>query len=213
VNLTDGFAEDQPQRVSLDSYLSKTGRALHEFSRLFRPDAGITIFDIGCCEAEDSIRFSRHFFRARIFGFEALPENQKICRENIQIYQASHVELVPIALCDRVGTIDFHVSSGAPQGAEPDRNYGNKSSSLLPPKTHEPMHGWLEFKRKISVPCTTLDRFCEGHAITQIELVHMDVQGAESLVLAGAARMLPNIGAIWLEVSAKEFYAGQKLKT
>jgi hypothetical protein len=40
----------------------------------------------------------------------------------------------------------------------------------------------------------------------------MDVQGAEHLVLAGAAGMLPAVTAIWLEVSDRELYAGQKLR-
>lgn len=213
LNSTSTMGSNQPRRVALDDYLKQPNRALHEFSRLFKTDAAITIFDIGCCEGEDSIRFSRHFSQARVFSFEPLPDNQRICLENFALYHATRVQLVPTALCDRVGTIDFHVSSGAPKEAEPDRNYGNKSSSLLPPKGDEPMHGWLEFKQKIIVPCSTLDKFCLDHAITGIELVHMDVQGAESLVLAGGTRILPTIGAIWLEVSAKEFYAGQKLKS
>jgi FkbM family methyltransferase len=202
-----------PRRVNLNTYLAAPSRALHEFSRLFRADAAITIFDIGCCEGEDSIRFSRHFPNATVFAIEALPDNQRICRENFAYYDTPRVELVPLALCNRIGTTDFYVSSGAPQDRIPGWNYGNKSSSVLPPKDPgAAMLGWLEFKREITVPCTTLDEFCRGRGLTAINLVHMDVQGAESLVLAGASRILPRIGAIWLEVSVNELYAGQQLK-
>jgi FkbM family methyltransferase len=203
---------NEPHRVDLDAYLARPSQALHEFSRLHPADAAVTIFDIGCCEGEDSIRFSRHFRHARVLAFEALPDNQRICRENFALYQATRTELVPVALCDRVGTTDFHVSSGAPKDGVSGWNYGNKSSSVLPPKGGDPMLGWLEFRKKITVPCSTLDQVCADRGIARLELVHMDVQGAESLVLAGATRMLPRVGAIWLEVSAREYYAGQKLK-
>jgi FkbM family methyltransferase len=211
-NSLAGETGSAPRRVNLDAYLAKPSPALREFGRLFNKKKAITIFDIGCCEGEDSIRFSRHFTASRVLAFEALPNNQRICRENLACYHATRIELIPVALCDRLGTSDFHVSSGAPNDGEKDWNYGNKSSSVLPPKNRESMLGWVEFTGKITVPCTTLDAFCQSRGITRIELVHMDVQGAESLVLVGAARLLPNIGAIWLEVSVKEFYAGQQLK-
>lgn len=44
------------------------------------------------------------------------------------------------------------------------------------------------------------------------DFIHRDVQGAEYLVPQGARTMLPNITAIWLEVSDQELYAGQKLR-
>ena len=203
---------DEPKRVALDKYLESPSQALTEFGRIYEPSAAITIFDIGCCEGEESIRFSRHFRRARVFAVEALPGNQRICRENFEIYKTDKIELVPLALGDRVGTTEFYVSSGAPPDRQSDWNHGNKSSSMLPPKGDTPMHGWLQFKEKITVPCSTLDQFCQDRGIAVIDLVHMDVQGAESLVLAGGARILTRIGAIWLEVSVKEFYEGQKLK-
>jgi FkbM family methyltransferase len=203
----------EPRRVALDHYLSKPSQALAEFSRIFKADAPITIFDIGCCEGEESIRFLRHFKQARVFAVEALPNNQQICRENFAVYQSHGIELVPLALGDRVGTTDLFVSSGRPPEAQAEWNHGNKSSSILPPNGEILMHGWLEFKQKISVACSTLDHFCEERGIVEIDVVHMDVQGAESLVLAGAARILPKIGAIWLEVAVKEFYQGQRLKS
>jgi FkbM family methyltransferase len=203
---------DEPKRVALDKYLETPSQALTEFGRLYGPSATITIFDIGCCEGEEAIRFSRHFQKARVFAIEALPANQRICRENFDFYQTDKIELVPLAFGDRVGTNEFYVSSGTPTDKQPDWNHGNKSSSMLPPQGDSPMHGWLHFKEKISVPCSTLDQFCHDRGIAAIDLVHMDVQGAESLVLAGAAKSLPRIGAIWLEVAVKEFYKGQKLK-
>ena len=172
------------------------------------------IFDIGACEGEDSIRYARRFPGGRVFSFEPLPANQELIRLNFARYRVPNAELVPLALSDRAGPAAFHVSAGRPQQefAGSDWNYGNKSSSLLAPASDAPMHGWIEFPEQIEVPCETLDAFCAGRGIDRIEFIHMDVQGAEGLVLAGAARMLTRTGAIWLEVAGAELYCGQKLR-
>jgi FkbM family methyltransferase len=122
--------------------------------------------------------------------------------------------LVPLALSDRAGEASFHVSSGRPpeEFAGKDWNYGNKSSSLLAPARSDPMYGWIEFKETIKVRTGTLDEFCRERAIHRVDFVHMDVQGAEHLVLQGARTMLPHVLALWLEVSDQQLYAGQRLR-
>ena len=185
------------------------------FGQFFAQDGPLVIFDVGSCEGEDSIRYSRLFPRARIYTFEPFPANQAIIRENFARYGADRSELVPFALSDHAGKVEFNVSAGLPPGADPGDgswNHGNKSGSILPPAGSEPMHGWLVFPKKITVPCDTLDRFCSQRGIRRIDFIHLDVQGAESLVLAGGARILPKVGAIWMEVSDRELYRGQKLR-
>jgi FkbM family methyltransferase len=201
---------------SLDGYLATPSLAEVELGRLFGRTSRLTIFDVGACEGEDSIRYARRFPRARVFAFEPLPENQALMRENLRRYHAERVELVPSALADRAGTAVFHVSSGRPREefAGRDWNYGNKSSSLLAPAEPEvPMFGWLEFKRSITVPTQTLDGFCASRQVARIDFIHLDVQGAEALVLAGARAMLPRVTALCLEVSDRELYAGQRLRS
>lgn len=199
--------------ADLTAYLAAPTPAETEFRRLFRPDAVRTVFDIGACEGEDSIRFARCFPRAQVFAFEPLPSNQALVRANFARYAAANAELVPVALSDRAGSATFHVSSGRPPDlfAGESWNYGNKSSSLLPAATGGPMHGWIEFKEEIAVATDTLDAFCARRGIDRIDLIHLDVQGAEQLVLNGAARLLPRTAGIWLEVAAVELYRGQAL--
>lgn len=195
------------------SYLAQPGAAEGELRRLFRRDEPLVIFDVGACEGEDSIRYARLFPRSRVFAFEPLPANQELVRANLARHGAANVELVPLALSDLAGEAVFHVSSGRPpeEFAGSDWNYGNKSSSLLPPAAPaEPMFGWIQFKERITVPTVTLDAFCRERGIGRVDFIHMDVQGAEHLVLAGAAAMLPHLTALWIEVSDNPQYAGQK---
>ncbi len=199
----------------LDSYLAQPSVPELEVAKLFGAGAAPVIFDIGACEGEDSLRYRRRFPQARIFTFEPLPDNQQLIRANFARYGMAEGQLVPLALSNRQGEAEFHVSSGRPavEFAGRDWNYGNKSSSLLAPASTEPMYGWLEFKEAIRVRTTTLDQFCREHHLDRIDFIHLDVQGAEHLVLSGATTMLPRVGALWLEVSDRALYRGQKLRT
>lgn len=201
------------QTADLTAYLAQVSEAELECCRLFRPEEPLIILDIGACEGEDTVRYSRTFPHARLFAFEPLPANQEHIRTNLARHGVPQAELVPLALSDRSGTATFHVSSGQPPNlfAGVDWNYGNKSSSLLPPAQPDPMHGWIEFKEAITVPTGTLDEFCRMRGLDHIDFIQMDVQGAEQLVLNGATTILPKVTAIWLEVSNHELYRGQTL--
>jgi len=201
--------------ADISNYLAKVSEPERELLRLFRTSEVLTAFDIGSCEGEDSVRYALRFPLGKVYAFEPLPANQELVRANFSRHAVSNAELVPLALSDRNGEAIFHVSSGRPKDefAGKDWNYGNKSSSLLAPAQNDPMYGWVEFKDAITVHTETIDHFCSAHAIDRIDFIHMDVQGAEHLVLQGAHRMISNITAIWLEVSDQELYAGQKLRS
>jgi len=200
--------------ANLDAYLARPGPVQPFLRRLLAGVRVPVILDIGACEGEDSIRYSRLYPQARIFTFEPLPANQALIRANFATYGTTQAELVPLALSDRAGAAVFHVSSGRPPDlfSGENWNYGNKSSSLLAPATAAPMHGWITFAESITVTCETLDHFCAARGLTGIDFIHLDVQGAEGLVLAGAAATLPRVRTLWLEVANEELYAGQKLR-
>ena len=200
--------------IDISNYLATPSTPEMELLRMRHRAEPLIIFDIGSCEGEDSVRYARCFPRGRVFAFEPLPANQELVRQNFRRFNITNAELFPFALSDRAGTAEFHVSSGRPRDefAGPDWNYGNKSSSLLRPVSDQPMLGWIEFKQTISVPTDTLDNFCHARAIDRIDFIHMDVQGGERLVLAGAASMLPHVGALWLEVMDQPLYQGQMLR-
>ena len=181
---------------------------------IFKKNDSVTIFDIGACEGESSIRYARLFPNATIYTFEPLPSNFSLVQENVKKYQVKNIQPIPLCLSNEIGETTFYVSSGKPENAnEDDWNYGNKSSSILPPseKTTD-VHNWLKFEQAIKVSTSTLKKFCVDKSITQIDFVHMDVQGAELMVLQGAQDFIKQINAIWLEVEAVELYKGQPLK-
>ena len=181
--------------------------------KLFPADATITIFDIGACEGESSIRYARLFPKSQIYTFEPLPGNFKLIQGNIFTYNTGNIHPKQLCLSDQSGETMFYVSSGKPDSVSgEDWDYGNKSSSLLAPAKAKEVYRWLKFENTVIVQTETLDNFCQNGHISKIDFIHIDVQGAELMVLTGARQMLPAINCIWLEVEAVELYKGQPLK-
>lgn len=200
--------------ISINNYINSPSPIAIELGILFHSDQKIVIFDIGACEGEDSIRYANMYRHATVYSFEPLPKNFKKAQENITRYNMSNIFPFCVALGDTEGDTNFYVSTGSPEGAD-DLNgwdYGNKSSSLLPPNQVTIHYDWLKFDDVITVKTTTLAQFCQKHYIEKIDLIHMDVQGAELMVLRGAGTYLDETKAIWLEVEAVSLYKDQPLK-
>lgn len=196
-----------------EDYILTDSPLKKDLLKLFNKNDKLTIFDIGGCEGEESVRYSRIFPFSSIFVFEPLPKNQKSITENIEKYKLGGLKLIPMAVSDEVGITNFFVSSGHPETDEEfDWDFGNKSSSLLvPQKNNNP--SWLQFNEQIDVQTITLESFLIENKINEVDFVHMDVQGAELKVLGGAKGFIKNIKAIWLEVADVEIYKGQPLRT
>lgn len=174
-----------------------------------------TVFEIGACEAEHTPRYLRIFPAARFLLFEPLPRNVRSIEDRMRSFPGRDIRIFPLALSESRGTATFHVSSGqpasapaAPPGEEPSR-----SSSLLAPSPQRPSAlDWLNFAETIEVPTETLGDFCRDRSIGDIDFVHMDVQGAELMVLRGAGEHLRRIRCIWMEVAFEKTYEGQPLE-
>ncbi|MFN6380061.1 MAG: FkbM family methyltransferase [Flavobacteriales bacterium] len=202
--------------LTRNAFIQQLPEITDELQLLFGKEDQIVIFDIGACEGEDAVRYSRLFPQAHIYVFEPRPDNLEKISSNLRDYHVSMAKVFDIALSSSKGFATFYLSSGKPEevGDSDEWDYGNKSSSLLPPGEKMKEHTeWLEFKDTLEVKTERLDSFCEIHNISMIDFIHMDVQGAELMVLEGAGTMLTQIKAIWMEVEAVELYKGQPLKT
>src|SRR3954454_11428494 len=116
-------------------YISEPAALKFELRQLFRPDEPVVIFEIGACEGEDSVKYSRQFPASRIYTFEPLPGNIELIKKNFKEYQVKNASFFNVALSNKNGEAEFYVSSGRPEGStESDWDFGNKSSSLLTPE-------------------------------------------------------------------------------
>jgi len=181
-------------------------------SKFFGQNDSLTIFDIGACDGEDSVRYASLFPNSKVYAFEPVLENTSKINERVDRSDVPNIKVEDVALSNVEGTCEMYISSGRPKDAPPEIEYGNKSSSILKPgQATKEVLPWLEFKEKREIRCTTLRNFCEINHISTIDFIHMDVQGAELLVLQGAGDKMSKIKSIWLEVSNVAFYEDQPL--
>jgi FkbM family methyltransferase len=83
-----------------------------------------------------------------------------------------------------------------------------ETSSILTIKDIEEHKGIeIGLNSTLNINSTTLDELYANHLVdTQVDLLKIDVQGAEHLVLAGAEQALKQTSFVWIEVSFKQLY-------
>ena len=141
---------------------------------------GMTVFDVGANVGELSLLFSRfvgaggvvHAFEPCGQAFERLGA---VCRAA----SLRNVRLNRLALAEDEGPVSLHVydeehMSWNTRAARPLEDYGIDVKPLSVEET----------------PATTLDLYCERNGVAGIDLLKIDVEGAEFQVMLGARRML-----------------------
>lgn len=192
-----------------DSNLDTPQIPILEF--LFKDHPPKVIFDIGACEAEDSLRYHNMFPQCQIFAVEPLPKNIKRIKHLIADEQTTRLHLAEYAIGSEDGRQIFYVSFGRPDSAGKEEwDYGNKSSSLLKPTSlMSKFHSWLQFNETITVDVLTLPSLVKKYNVTTIDFIHLDVQGAELKILKTGRSVLQNVRAVWLEVADHAIYSSQ----
>ncbi|MCT0209042.1 FkbM family methyltransferase [Synechococcus sp. CS-1332] len=198
--------------MDLNQYLRDVPPHLAILRFLFKDVPLRSILDIGCCEGEDSLRYLREFPLAVVHAFEPYPKNISRIKKLIGSDYHPRFKLIEAAVSDANGMATLSISSGQPPEASESTgwDYGNKSSSLLPPAAlmfrHHP---WLKFSRNLQVQTITLDYFALAYRIDNIDFMHIDIQGAELRAFSSAKSLLRRTGVIWVEVSDHQIYKDQ----
>lgn len=187
-----------------DKFIAAGSEIEKELKEIFG-DKKITFADIGACDGLSSIIYMNLFPGSKGVAFEPLPENCVDMMQNFHDYGVD-VDIKMVALSNKIGDAVFYKSSGEDPKVE-GWNTGNKSSSLLRPKRHLSEHSWCKFSQT-KVMTTRLDSYKY-----KFDFIHMDVQGAELLVMKGGENTLKLAKAVWIEVSNILLYANQALKS
>ena len=83
------------------------------------------------------------------------------------------------------------------------------AAQLLPPHARlTEGRSDITFSEIITVPTITLDAWSKQQAISQIDLLWLDLQGAELFALQGAVQLLTSVKAIHTEINEAERYIG-----
>lgn len=158
----------------------------------------VVVFEIGVGRAEDTGRMVDWIIGTgkpyRYFAFE--PEAKNLSTITVKV--GSKVTVLPYAVGDKDGTMPF-ISSGA----------WPLSGSLKQPKEHLKSYPWIPWQPPIDIMVVRLDTFVTKHELTKIDLIWLDVQGAEDLVIAGGQEALKRTRMLYTEFYNTEEYSGQ----
>ena len=99
----------------------------------------------------------------------------------------------------------FHLSEN-----EKTKDHG--SGSLLEPSGHIDAFPWIKFPASTLVPCYTLDYIFDREWLSKIDLLWVDIQGAEREMIAGGQKALKHARFCFIEAEDVELYAGEALK-
>lgn len=138
---------------------------------------GMIVFDVGANVGKLTLLFSKLAGGGSVHAFE--PTKAIFDELNAAVAAATNVTANRLALSDRPGTVDLYCYDGPfrafnSMADRPLADYGVDAG----PVRHE------------AVEATTLDAYCAAAKVTRIDLLKIDVEGAELQVLRGAQGML-----------------------
>src|SRR3954468_3044251 len=109
----------------------------------------------------------------------------------------------------RITVIAAYFSGGGGEATFEINSYVD-ASSLLPidPRNSEWWSRDLSVARSIVVPTVSLEELVSRENLETVDLLKLDVQGAERLVLSGAADILNRVRVIYTEVFFEALYSG-----
>ena len=170
------------------------------------------VLEIGSCHLGQSIEFAQFFQDAKIDAFEPVPASYELCvnRHNkLDDHNKNRIKVHNLALGDSTGEIPFFAVDPELSSTP---NVGASSMFRFMDGLNGTPFGQNLVQTEIAVQADTLDNWCENNNISEVDIMWMDVQGAELLVLKGADNILKNTRIIMTEVGLKPYYEGHTLK-
>ena len=171
-------------------------RRAHRQFRKLPPRLCRRIVDVGVCYGEFTDLALTYFQPEKIWMVEADPELAEKLREKYR--DVAECEVTHAAITDRSGEVTFQINEHRP------------SSSVLPigHQTGKIFGKSMRELGSVTVPCRTLDDYFSEHDIASVDLMKVDIQGAEKLLIKGGGTALQEVKMLYIEVLFEECYQG-----
>jgi len=137
------------------------------------------IFDVGANIGAAAVYFAARYPHAKVYCFEPLPGNVELLRQNVAVF-GGRVTVVAAGLGEAEGTFEYKPS-------DDPANFGGGTFHCV---------GCAD-SDSLSLPVTTLEKFCGENGIDHIDVMKIDTEGAEWSVLSGMSpKMLAGVGVV-----------------
>lgn len=175
------------------------GDLAHVYRDLAAP--GI-IFDVGANIGLVTSTMLRLFPRAQVHAFEPTVTMVETLRRRLSHDQ--RVLINQVAVSDTDGAATFHVDN---------TTHGGGSNSLFNHSAHFAVRSRVDRYKAVQVQTVTLDQYARSRNIDHIDILKLDIEGAELLALHGAQVLIEKhaVDFIASEIRFIEDYVGQPL--
>lgn len=178
-----------------------------KYSHLLYTKEVNVILDIGSLNCLEAIEISKSYPNAKIYAFECNPKSYIRCIENTK--NKEKVTVVNKAVHNYDGKTKFFPTD--PEKTVTTWPDGNPGASSLFKASGAYDHIEKYVQNEIEVDCTRIETWAKQNNIDEIDLVWMDLQGAELLALQGFGDLLKKVKLIHTEVEINPMYSGQAL--
>jgi len=131
---------------------------------------GDVIFDVGANTGAYSLALGKMRKNLRVHAFEPVPLNAQILRLVVVLNKAGNIKVIEKCVSKNSGEVTFSLSEDSAYSSM--INTGRKAEIEV-----------------LKCEAISLDDYCSANQILRVDLVKVDVEGAEELVIAGAARL------------------------
>jgi FkbM family methyltransferase len=174
--------------------------AWHVVSRLTSESSPLLI-DVGAHRGESIEAFRTLFPFGKVMAIEANPH---LAQELSASYQGVHdISIRNAAVSKESGTTQFFLNQSTQTSSIYEVNRDSRDSIAIATGSADSLG---EINRAISVDAITLDSLVKTEEIEQIDVLKIDVQGAEVDVLEGARNALRVTSVLKLEIALFDFY-------
>lgn len=162
-------------------------------AKYLRPKSPITLVDVGAHHGHFTRSIDKLCGVKMALLIEAQPIHAKTLSSNLP---AERFKVVNCAASDRPGQIDLQI------------NNFDATTSILRTKREIKELEKIDVRLREVVKCPTakLDDLVDEAIFPTLNLLKIDVQGAENLVLNGAQQTLARTNMVWVEVSFVRLY-------
>lgn len=173
--------------------------AYTDIARLLSNEKVEQVLDVGACRGTVSLRLARLFPTATVHAFEPHPDSFAQLEANVR--PVPRIRCHPLAIDDSPGETALRLN------AVPG------SSSLLPrPRDGRTYHNpEARTIGEVKVRAVTLDAWAASERVERVDVIKLDVQGAELRVLQGGERVLRHVKLVYTEAQWHPTYEGAAL--
>jgi FkbM family methyltransferase len=141
----------------------------------WRPEPGMTVLDVGGCFGEYALYASRRVGESgRVVMLEPDPANIKVARDLFALNgNPRNIEIIPAGLWNEKGVVRFNAGQSEQSSVALDEPAGGAGAAM------------------IEIPTESLASVVSRCGLDRLDIVKMDIEGAELEVMAAAGELPP----------------------